>query len=149
MTSQGRSSWTDSGFQTSTEISHQIFDFLDLKFPREQAEDNGEVRFREAVRDAAVAAGGELLFDLPAEGLVENRRRIAVARIPAEGESMRVVMATLDRDSARIHLQKPDDRTAHLVGFANAFVGVFQHISEPEASAEVPRARSAMGFIAL
>jgi len=148
MTSHDLLSWTDSGFRASTEISHQLFDFLDLKFPP-SLKDEGEARFREAVRDAAVAAGGELLFDLPADGLVENRRRIAVARIPADGDGMRVVMATLDRHSARIHLQKPDDRTAHLVGFANAFVGVFQHIGEPQVEAAFPRARSAMGFIAL
>ena len=147
MTSQDLQPWPDDGFPTSTEISHQLFDFLGLKFPSEQPKDDGEARFREAVRDAAIAAGGELLFDLPAEGLVENRRRIAVARIPAEGQSMRVVVATLDRDTARIHLQKPDAKTAHLVGFANAFVGVFKHISEPQINAAFPRARSAMGFI--
>jgi hypothetical protein len=35
------------------------------------------------------------------------------------------------------------------VGFANAFVRVFQHISEPRIVTGFPRARSAMGFISL
>jgi hypothetical protein len=97
-----------------------------------QAPDAGETRFRDAVREAAIAAGGELLFDLPADGLVADRLRIAVARIPDNDEKMRVVLATLDQDGAEIHLQMPDAATAHLVGFANAFVGLFHRISDPE-----------------
>ncbi|MET0749238.1 MAG: hypothetical protein ABWY49_13730, partial [Rhizobium sp.] len=101
------------------------YDTVDLEmWP--QTPDVGETRFREAVREAALAAGGELLFDLPAEGLVADRLRIAVARIPDDDEKMRVVLATLDQDGAEIHLQMPDAATAHLVGFAEAFVGLFQ-----------------------
>ena len=108
-----------------------------------QTPNAGETRFREAVREAATAAGGELLFDLPAEGLVADRLRIAVARIPDDDEKMRVVLATLDQDGAEIHLQMPDAATAHLVGFAEAFVGLFQaealvglfhHRAEPDAA---------------
>lgn len=128
MISQNLATWAGSSLQADAEISHQLFDFLDLPFPSPPKKDNSEAQFREAVRDAATAVGGELLFDLPAVGLVANRRRIAVARIPGDGNTMRMVMATLDQDSPRIHMQMPDARTALLVGFANSFVGVFQHM---------------------
>jgi hypothetical protein len=101
------------------------YDTVDLEmWP--QTQNAGETRFRDAVREAALVAGGELLFDLPAEGLVADRLRIAVARIPDDDDKMRVVLATLDQDGAEIHLQMPDAATAHLVGFAEAFVGLFQ-----------------------
>jgi hypothetical protein len=98
-----------------------------------QTVEAGETRFREAVREAAVTAGGQLLFDLPADGLVADRLRIAVAWIPDDDDKMRIVLATLDLDGAEIHLQMPDAATAHLVGFAEAFVGLFHSIAAPEA----------------
>jgi hypothetical protein len=90
----------------------------------------GEQGFREAVRKAAADAGGEFLFDLPAQGLVSDCHRVAVIRIPAEGQTMRVVLAMLDDDSAEIHLNEPDDATEHLVRFADAFVDVLERLPE-------------------
>ncbi|MBX5068582.1 hypothetical protein [Rhizobium lentis] len=87
----------------------------------------GDAGFCEAVRQAANRAGGELLFDLPAGGLIEDCRRIAVLRIP-DGESMRVVLALLDANGTEIRMQAPDEETTHLVRFADAFIEVLERI---------------------
>ncbi|MGY3611400.1 hypothetical protein ACWGRJ_47030 [Bradyrhizobium sp. Lot11] len=88
----------------------------------------GDAGFCEAVRRAAERSGGELLFDLPAGGLIEDCRRIAVLRIPGGGNSMRVVLALLDGHGTEIRMQAPDDETAHLVRFADAFIEVLERI---------------------
>ena len=90
----------------------------------------GEDGFREAVRESASAVNGEFLFDLPAAGLVDNCRRLAVLRIPDEDLGMRIVLALLDEEGSEIRLQEPDDDTEHLVRFADAFVDVLQLIPE-------------------
>ncbi|MBX5152608.1 hypothetical protein HJB77_00685 [Rhizobium lentis] len=87
----------------------------------------GDAGFCESVRQAAGRSGGELLFDLPAAGLIEDCRRIAVLRIP-DGENMRVVLALLDHNGTEIRMQAPDEETAHLVRFADAFIEVLERI---------------------
>jgi len=88
----------------------------------------GEAGFCEAVRRAAARSGGELLFDLPAGGLVQNCRRIAVLRIPDDGQEMRVVLALLDDHGTEIRMQAPDEETAPLVRFADAFIELLERI---------------------
>ena len=90
--------------------------------------DEGEAGFREAVQRAAKSAGGEFLFDLPAAGLVENCSKLAVIRVPEGKEATRIIFAVLDEESNDIRMQAPNDETAHLVRFANAFVGVLEQI---------------------
>ncbi len=116
--------------QTADAAEPQLpFELLELELSLEGFE-GGEQGFREAVRQAAAAAEGEFLFDLPATGLIADCRQLAVIRIPGEGETMRVVLAMLDEDGTEIRLQEPDDETAHLVRFADAFVDVLQRIPE-------------------
>ncbi|NNG68900.1 hypothetical protein HLI18_03015 [Rhizobium laguerreae] len=88
----------------------------------------GDTDFCAAVRQAAARSGGELLFDLPAGGLVQDCRRIAVLRIPGDGREMRVVLALLDDNGTEIRMQAPDEETAPLVRFADAFIEVLQRI---------------------
>lgn len=108
---------------------HLPLELLELELSLEGFE-GGEQGFREAVRKAATEVGGDFLFDLPAEGLVADCHRLAVIRIPAEGDTMRVVLAMLDDDRAEIHLHEPDETTEHLVRFADAFVDVIQRLPE-------------------
>ncbi|OWV76311.1 hypothetical protein ATY77_07060 [Rhizobium sp. R634] len=88
----------------------------------------GDAGFCETVRLAAGRSGGELLFDLPAGGLIEDCRRIAVMRIPNGGSEMRVVLALLDANGTEIRMQAPDQETAHLVRFADAFIELLERI---------------------
>ncbi|MDQ0559451.1 hypothetical protein QO004_001229 [Rhizobium mesoamericanum] len=87
---------------------------------------DGKSDFCETVRVASAKAGGEFLFDLPAEGLIDDCKRIAVLRIPSPGQQMRVVLAVLDHNGTEIRMEAPDPATAHLVRFAEAFVKVLE-----------------------
>lgn len=88
----------------------------------------GEAGFCAAVRNAAIETHGEFLFDLPAAGLLEDCRRIAVLRIPMSDKRMRVVLALLDQNGTEIRMQAPDENTEHLVRFADAFIEVLERI---------------------
>ncbi|GAA3062968.1 hypothetical protein GCM10010520_08840 [Rhizobium viscosum] len=102
-------------------------ELLELELSLEGYAD-GEAGFCEAVRKAAAETHGEFLFDLPAAGLVEDCRRIAVLRIPTSDKKMRVVLALLDQNGTEIRMQAPDHDTEHLVRFADAFIEVLERI---------------------
>ncbi|KQV68128.1 hypothetical protein [Rhizobium sp. Root1220] len=86
----------------------------------------GDGDFCEAVRAAAERTGGELLFDLPAEGLIDDCKRLAVLRIPSPGSQIRIVLAVLDHSGTEIRIEAPAPETAHLVRFADAFIKVLE-----------------------
>jgi len=90
----------------------------------------GEAGFCEAVRTAAKAVGGELLFDLPATGLISEYRRLAVLWVPEGGENMRIIFAALDQDGAEIRVLEPSEETEHLLSFTDAFVDLLQRLPE-------------------
>jgi hypothetical protein len=102
-------------------------ELLELELSLEGYAD-GEAGFCEAVRRAATETRGEFLFDLPAAGLVEDCRRIAVLRIPTSDGEMRVVLALLDRHGTEIRVQAPDEDTEQLIRFADAFIEVLEKI---------------------
>ncbi|MEK1903815.1 MAG: hypothetical protein AAAB19_30020 [Rhizobium sp.] len=102
-------------------------ELLELELSLEGYAD-GEAGFCEVVRKAATETRGEFLFDLPAAGLVEDCRRIAVLRIPTSDKKMRVVLALLDQNGTEIRMQAPDEDTEHLVRFADAFIEVLERI---------------------
>lgn len=83
--------------------------------------------FAETVADAAANAGGELLFELPAGGLLSDCSRLAVLRLPS-GAGMVTVFACLDLDGETIRVEGPDARTQPISDFAEAFVDVLQRI---------------------
>lgn len=88
-----------------------------------------EAGFGEAVRAAAEQVGGDYLFDLPASGLAEDCRRIAALRVPkGEDRALAVVFALLDAEGSAIRVENPDEATADLKRFADAFVDVLQRI---------------------
>ena len=87
---------------------------------------NGDADFCDAVRLAATQSGGEFLFDLPADGLLDDCKRIAVLRIPSEEAEMRIVLAVLDHNGSDIRVEAPAPETAHVVRFAEAFITVLE-----------------------
>lgn len=91
---------------------------------------SGDVaNFAAAVRKAATQLGGDFLFDLPASGLAEDCLRIAALRVPkGEKGALEVVFALLDAEGAAIRVENPDEKTADLKRFAEAFVGVLERI---------------------
>jgi hypothetical protein len=116
------------GAMADTSEPHLPIELLELELSLEGFK-GGADGFREAVREAAVAVGGEFLFDLPAAGLVPDCRLLAVIRIPDE-DGLRVVLAVLDEEGSEIRVQEADDDTEHLVRFADAFVDVLQLMPE-------------------
>jgi hypothetical protein len=85
--------------------------------------------FAAHVRSAAAAIDGAFLFELPASGLLDDCDRIAVLRIPREGSTaMATIFACLETDGATIRIETPDEKTADLKNFAEAFVDVLQRI---------------------
>jgi hypothetical protein len=87
---------------------------------------DGDADFCDAVRVAAARSGGEFLFDLPAEGLMDDCKRIAVLRIPSSDQQMRIVLAVLDQGGTEVRMEAPDPETAHVVRFADAFIKVLE-----------------------
>lgn len=85
--------------------------------------------FAAAVREAAGQLDGDFLFELPASGLAEDCQRIAALRVPTgEDGALEVVFALLDADASAIRVENPDEKTADLKRFADAFVDVLQRI---------------------
>ncbi|MCW0000352.1 hypothetical protein OE766_19160 [Pararhizobium sp. YC-54] len=85
--------------------------------------------FAAHVRAAAAAIDGALLFELPASGLVADCDRIAVLRIPKDGSAaMATIFACLETGGNTIRIEMPDEATADLKNFAEAFVDVLQRI---------------------
>lgn len=90
---------------------------------------SGAEGFSAHVRAAAAAIDGALLFELPASGLIADCERIAVLRIPQDANSaMSTVFACLEKDGTTIRIERPDETTAGLKNFAEAFVDVLQRI---------------------
>lgn len=84
--------------------------------------------FGRTVRVAAQASGGELLFELPASGLLPDCHKIAVLHVPQEaGQGKRIVLAVLDTDKT-IRLEEPTEATDGLVRLAEAFVDVLKRM---------------------
>lgn len=89
----------------------------------------GTSNFAAHVRAAAKGMRGAFLFELPASGLIADCERIAVLRIPdEEGTAMATIFACLERDGTTIRLERPNDKTADLKNFADAFVDVLGRI---------------------
>ncbi|KQS96337.1 MULTISPECIES: hypothetical protein [unclassified Rhizobium] len=85
--------------------------------------------FADHVRAAATVIDGAFLFELPASGLIADCERIAVMRIPADdSDEMATIFACLDSDGTTIRVEMPNQRTADLRNFAEAFVDVLQRI---------------------
>jgi hypothetical protein len=99
-------------------------DLLELELSLESYD--GDANFCDAVRVAAKRSGGEFLFDLPAEGLLDDCKRIAVLRIPSASSDMRIVLAVLDHNGSDIRMESPAPETAHIVQFADAFIEVLE-----------------------
>lgn len=113
---------------TGTSDAQLTMELLELELVLESI-DMEQPDFTTRVRKAATAMGGVFLFDLPASGLMENCSRIAVLRIPQDGTSlMATVFVCLEADGASFRIELPDEQTADLRNFAEAFVEVLGQI---------------------
>ena len=80
-------------------------------------------------RTVAHDIGGELLFVLPASGLVDDCLTIAAVRHGQAGDKTPIILfICLAQDGSTIRVEQPSERTAGLKSFAEAFVGVLERI---------------------
>ncbi|ASY68030.1 hypothetical protein AB395_0000613 [Sinorhizobium fredii CCBAU 45436] len=101
---------------------------LELELSLDRFSGNGD-DFSAFVRTVADDIGGELLFDLPASGLVDNCQTIAALRHgQTDGQTPTILFVCLDADGSTVRVEQPSERTAGLVSFAEAFVGVLERI---------------------
>ena len=88
-----------------------------------------EMPFDDCVRNAAAVVGGELLFDMPSDGSVEDASRIAAVRT-VEGCGNDIVFAILNAEGTEIRVSSRQELGDRFHGFAKAFVGVLTRIRE-------------------
>ncbi|MCA1444306.1 hypothetical protein I6F07_29785 [Ensifer sp. IC4062] len=84
--------------------------------------------FAAFVRTVAADIGGELLFTLPASGLIEDCLTIAAIRYSDVGNAPTILFVCLGGDGNAIRVEQPGEQTADLKSFAEAFVGVLERI---------------------
>lgn len=90
-------------------------------------EDPVRLGFEPSVRAAAQAVGGEFLFDMPADGTIDDASRIAAVRIRQEPRDT-IVFAVLDHGGTRLRVADRHEIGDRFHGFARAFVGVLERI---------------------
>lgn len=88
--------------------------------------------FAESVRQAAVSVEGAFLFDLPGSGLVESAQKIAAVHIPDGGHGS-IAFVLLSEDGTTVSVTTPDEATADLARFAEAFVDLHHSLVRTDA----------------
>ncbi|GGE14156.1 hypothetical protein GCM10011390_36680 [Aureimonas endophytica] len=86
--------------------------------------------FENCVRSAAEMVGGEMLFDMPADGSLEDASRIAAFRVPGPANDPRIVFAILDEAEEQIRIAGREEIGERFYGFAQSFVGVLERIRD-------------------
>ena len=92
-------------------------------------QDLTEIDFADCVRAAAGSVGGEFLFDMPADGTLDNVSRIAAVRVEGQNRD-RIAFAVLNDEGTEIRVPDDDEVDERLRGFARAFVGVLTRIRD-------------------
>ena len=90
-------------------------------------QDTTIIPFAECVGNAARVIGGEILFDMPADGSIADAVRIAAVRM-AGGDSGRILFAVLDQDGTTVRMASQAEVGERFHGFARAFIGVLERI---------------------
>lgn len=85
--------------------------------------------FADCVGNAARVVGGEILFDMPADGSIEDATRIAAVRMAGD-DSGRILFAILDQEGVTVRMASKAEVGERFHGFARAFVGVLERIRD-------------------
>lgn len=83
--------------------------------------------FEECVRDAAHAAGGTLLFEMPDGLIADGIERVAAVSLPGGGKDI-LVFAGLETGEKRIRLMGREEVGERFFGFANAYVSLLKRL---------------------
>ncbi len=96
---------------------------LELALDSVQAEQSG---FTEAIGAAVKSLGGEFLFSLPASGLADGQQKIAAVRLPSDDGKV-LLFVLLSEDGRHVTVRAPDEETARLADFSQAFIGLLEN----------------------
>jgi hypothetical protein len=90
-------------------------------------QDPASMPFADCVSKAAHVIGGEILFEMPADGSIEDALRIAAVRMAGDN-SGRILFALLDQDGTTLRMASTEEVGERFHGFARAFIGVLERI---------------------
>ncbi|MBC8130183.1 MAG: hypothetical protein H7Y08_07655 [Rhizobiaceae bacterium] len=92
-------------------------------------QDPTQTTFETCVRVAAEVVGGEILFDMPSDGTIEDCSRIAAVRL-RQPSGDRILFAVLGETGATLRVATRADLGDRFHGFAKAFIGVLERIRD-------------------
>jgi hypothetical protein len=92
-------------------------------------QDPTEVPFEACVAHAAEVVGGEILFDMPTDGSIEDAARMAAVRIPHPSRD-RILFVVLDEARSSLRMASSEEVGERFHGFARAFVSVLERIRD-------------------
>jgi hypothetical protein len=85
------------------------------------------IPFADCVANAAQVVGAEILFDMPADGTIEDAVRIAAVRMSGD-KAGRILFAILNEDGMTVRMASRAEVGERFHGFATAFIGVLERI---------------------
>lgn len=114
--------------EARSETAPEPFNVIEFELALD-LQDPLQAGFGEAVRNAADVVGGELLFDMPADGSIEDASRIAAVRVP-DASRDDIFFAVLDEAALSIRMASREEIGERFHGFARAFVGVLERLRD-------------------
>lgn len=127
--------------ETTAEPSLEPFEAVEFELALD-LQDPTRSPFEDCVRNAAGVVGGEILFDMPSDGSIEDASRIAAIRVP-HAERDRIFFAVLNESGSAVRVASRGEIGDRFHGFARAFVGVLERIRDDLSIAEMAPAGSA------
>ncbi|WP_102959880.1 hypothetical protein [Mangrovicella endophytica] len=110
------------------EVGTDVFESVEFELALDLQGATAET-FETSVRSAAAVIGGELLFEMPSDGTIEDASRIAAVRLPSQ-ERDRILFAVLDEAGEQVRVPDREEIGDRFYGFARAFVGVLTRIRD-------------------
>lgn len=95
-----------------------------------------EQSFRKGVEWAAASVGGEVLFEIPAEGQMEDATRLCAVRIPARDAPgpPTILFVLLGRGNPRVRVVHGHEAGDRLYAFAKAYAGLLDRLNRNNAN---------------
>jgi hypothetical protein len=110
------------------DVAAETFEAVELELALDM-QDLTQSDFETCVRAAAAVVGGELLFDMPSDGSVDDASRIAAVRFEGQDRDS-IVFAVLNAEGDIIRVSGREEIGDRFHGFARAFVGVLTRIRD-------------------
>ena len=114
--------------ETAGEPGLDAFEAVEFELALDM-QDPTELSFETCVANAAEVVGGEILFDMPADGSIEDATRMAAVRIHHPTRD-RILFVVLDEAGSTLRVASSEEVGERFHGFARAFVSVLERIRD-------------------